>query len=92
MRFAFDEKKSDSNKKKHGIDFREAQAIWRDNNRFVFPSAYTAEAREVTVGAVAGKCWAAVTVTRGDTVRIISVRSARRKENDAYKKSKTDFR
>ena len=30
MEFEFDAKKSEINKKKHGIDFSEAQAIWDD--------------------------------------------------------------
>jgi len=30
MKFEFDPQKSESNKKKHGIDFNEAQALWDD--------------------------------------------------------------
>jgi len=30
MEFEFDVQKSESNKKKHGIDFNEAQALWDD--------------------------------------------------------------
>ena len=30
MAFEFDPKKSAANKKKHGIDFQEAQALWSD--------------------------------------------------------------
>ena len=30
MEFEFDPQKSESNKKKHGIDFNEAQALWDD--------------------------------------------------------------
>ena len=30
MKFEFDPQQSESNKKKHGIDFNEAQALWDD--------------------------------------------------------------
>ena len=30
MKFEFDETKSEANKRKHGIDFVEAQALWKD--------------------------------------------------------------
>ncbi len=32
MEFEFDSKKSINNKKKHGIDFYEAQSLWDDSN------------------------------------------------------------
>jgi uncharacterized protein len=34
MEFEFDKRKSNSNKKKHGIDFYEAQKLWGDSKDF----------------------------------------------------------
>jgi hypothetical protein len=39
--FEFDPAKSAANKVKHGIDFVEAQAIWRDDNRLERPARST---------------------------------------------------
>ena len=35
MMFEFDPEKSAANKRKHGIDFREAQALWGDPDALV---------------------------------------------------------
>ena len=33
MEFEFDQEKSEANKKKHGIDFDDAQKLWHDSDR-----------------------------------------------------------
>jgi hypothetical protein len=38
VEFDFDEKKSETNKAKHGIDFVEAQARWLDERRVEIPA------------------------------------------------------
>ena len=38
MNFEFDIKKSESNKRKHDIDFTEAQEIWEDPDRLEVPA------------------------------------------------------
>lgn len=38
MDFEFDPAKSESNAKKHGIDFVEAQLLWADDNRIEIPA------------------------------------------------------
>ncbi|MCL2258883.1 MAG: BrnT family toxin [Cystobacterineae bacterium] len=40
MSFDFDPQKSASNKIKHGIDFKEASAIWDDANLIVLKSRH----------------------------------------------------
>jgi len=37
MEFEFDHKKSESNKRKHGIDFYEAQKLWDDTDFIEIP-------------------------------------------------------
>ena len=37
MKFEYDDNKSKINKKKHGIDFVEAQNLWQNKNALVVP-------------------------------------------------------
>ena len=69
---------------KHGIDFAAAQALWDDPALLVAPARTDDEARFLIVGMIGTRHWSAVCVYRGDRVRIISVRRARRQEIDHY--------
>ncbi|MDR1151565.1 MAG: BrnT family toxin [Bifidobacteriaceae bacterium] len=80
LEFEWDPAKSASNKTKHGVDFEEAQAIWRDPDRAVVQSSWSAELRFMTTGLLHGRMFTAITTMRGDAIRIISVRRARRVE------------
>jgi uncharacterized DUF497 family protein len=84
MELEFDENKSDSNKAKHGIDFREAQVPWSDPDLIEIPAKTSDEPRFLVIGQIAGKHWSAVITYRDGTVRIISVRRAGPKEIDVY--------
>lgn len=84
MRFEFDKSKSDVNKTKHGIDFGTAQAIWLDLNRLEIPARSVTEARYQVIGRFGDEVWSAFVTYRGDAIRIISVRRARREEKAAY--------
>ncbi len=81
--FEFDPAKSAANCDKHGIDFVEAQALWR------VPAweqglPYDGEPREQRTGMIGGKLWSAVYTKRGAATRIISVRRARKDEAEDY--------
>jgi uncharacterized DUF497 family protein len=78
--FEFDEAKSQSNKAKHGIDFVEAQALWRDDMFIEIPARSQDEPRFVVIGMIAGQHWSAVITYREDRIRIISVRRSRDEE------------
>ena len=78
--FVFDTIKSASNRAKHGIDFVEAQALWRDPKHVVIAARAGAEERFIVIGRIDEKHWSAVVTYRGDLVRIISVRRSREKE------------
>lgn len=80
MRFEFDPTKSASNKAKHGIDFFEAQALWQDDGLVEAPVPSEVEMRFLAIGRLDGKSWTAVFTLRGEAVRIISVRRARKEE------------
>ncbi len=80
MDFEFDPLKSEANKKKHGIDFVEAQVLWDDPDRLEIPAKTQDEARSVVIGQIQKNHWSAFITYRGARVRIISVRRSRRKE------------
>ena len=84
MKFEFDPSKSSINKKKHGIDFIEAQALWEDSDLLEIPARTTNEERFLVVGKIAGKHWSGVITYRGENTRIISVRRARYEEIEIY--------
>jgi uncharacterized DUF497 family protein len=80
MEFEFDPDKSAANKVKHGIDFVEAQALWQDDELADAPVVSDGEPRFLVIGRIEGKHWTAVCTLRGEVVRIISVRRARKTE------------
>ncbi len=84
MEFEFDSPKSDSNKKKHGIDFYEAQALWDDPDLIEIPVKTSDEPRYLVIGKISGKHWSGVITYRGEKIRIISVRRSRNEEVDIY--------
>jgi uncharacterized protein len=81
VEFEFDPKKSSANKGKHGIDFVEAQALWRDEALIEAPARTVDEPRFLVIG---GRHWSAVCARRGGRTRIISVRRSRSEEIEAY--------
>lgn len=78
MMFEFDENKSRLNKKKHGIDFVEAQLIWEDDNLVEIPARTEDEPRHLIIGKIGISYWSAVITYRNSNIRIISVRHSRR--------------
>ncbi|MFN0023157.1 MAG: BrnT family toxin [Parvularculaceae bacterium] len=84
MIFEFDLRKSLSNKAKHGIDFEEAQSLWHDEWLLEAPAKTADEPRVLAVGKIDEIHWAAIYTRRGDSIRIISVRRARRTEIERY--------
>ena len=84
MGFECDPPKSLSNKAKHGVDFDEAQELWRDPDRIFAPTSAGPEPRFLVIGKIGGRVWTAVFTLREDRVRIISVRRARKDEVERY--------
>ncbi len=72
--FEFDERKSNSNRRKHGIDFVDAQALWNDPYLIEIPALTSDEERFLVVGKIEEKHWSAVITPRDGNIRIISVR------------------
>jgi uncharacterized DUF497 family protein len=84
--FEFDPAKSAANKAKHGLAFEEARALWAGKTvsvKLAFPN----EPRCLVIGKISDKHWAAVVTTRGSALRLISVRRARKKEEQIYEQT-----
>lgn len=84
MEFEFDKRKSQLNRKKHGIDFIEAQALWDDSDRIEIPAKTIDEERFVLIGKISDKYWSTIITYRNEKVRIISVRRSRKEEIEIY--------
>lgn len=83
--FEWDHNKRRSNLDKHGIDFADAVRVFEDPARFTCRSRYpVVEVRYVTVGRIGDRLIAVISTSRGDRVRIISARTARKVERDRY--------
>ena len=84
VEFEYDQRKSRSNEKKHGIDFVEAQPLWEDPDLIEIPARTIDEPRFLVVGRIGDDHWSAVVTYRKDRIRVISVRRSRKEEIDLY--------
>jgi len=84
MEFEFDKRKSETNKKKHGIDFIEVQDLWNDPDRVEIPAKTIDEARFLVIGKTSEKHWSTIITYREEKIRIISVRRSRKEEIEVY--------
>ena len=87
MKFDYDKRKSNSNKKKQGINFEEAQELWEDRFILKIPSIISTieEPRFLYIGLINSKHWTAITTHREPNfTRIISVRRSRKQEVELY--------
>ena len=87
MEFEFDPKKSENNKKKHGIDFDEAQALWNDLDLMEIPVKTSDEPRFLVIGKISEKHWSGIITYRSGKIRIISVHRSRKEEVELYEGS-----
>ena len=84
MEFEYDAHKSESNKRKHGVDFIEAQALWKDSDRIEIPARTADDPRYLLIGKIGDEHWSAIFTYRDQKIRIISVRRTRREEIEIY--------
>jgi uncharacterized protein len=80
MEFEYDHNKSVSNLEKYGINFEEAQNIWDDNYRIEISARTSDEQRSLVIGSIDRIIWSAIITIRKNSIRIISVRKARKNE------------
>ena len=85
--FEWDNRKAQSNKRKHGITFEEASTVFGDplSSTIPDPGHSVSEDRYVTLGlSVNNKLIVVVHTDRDDIIRIISARAATRYEREQY--------
>lgn len=82
--FEWDENKRQSNIAKHDLDFEDVIAIFLEPH-LDFALKYKAEPRRQATGLVGGRLVAVIYTLRGNTIRIISARRARKNEERAYR-------
>jgi uncharacterized protein len=90
--FEFDPAKSVANKRKHGIDFNEAQTLWNDENRIESPARFVGEPRARVIGLIGLRHWTAFITYRHDSIRLISCRRSRAHERTLYVRAQNDQR
>jgi uncharacterized DUF497 family protein len=88
MSFEWDDRKSLTNREKHGINFEAAKSLWLDDRRVEIEIAFPDEKRWALIARVEGKTWTAIYTARDGTIRLISVRRARPKEVRLYEEKK----
>jgi uncharacterized DUF497 family protein len=84
MEFEYDSAKSKINKKKHGLDFEEAQGLWFDPDSIGFAAKSDDEDRYAIIASLNKRLWVAFYTPRENRIRIISVRRARTNERKLY--------
>jgi uncharacterized protein len=82
--FEYDENKSQSNLKKHGIDFIAAQQLWNDPDLLEIPARDQDESRFLVIAKIEDKHWSGVITYRDPNIRIISIRRSRTEEIALY--------
>ena len=88
MKFEYDENKSQTNKEKHGIDFVDAQNLWKDEDALVITAnIIDEEVRYALISMFKDKCYTAIFTLRDGAYRIISVRRCRKNEEGNYEKN-----
>lgn len=70
MQFEFDPRKSGINKAKHGIDFVEAQTLWK-SKIILLGAKNVSEKRYLAIGTIEALHWSAIIIYRGSTIRLL---------------------
>ena len=95
MTFTWDPAKAEENLKKHGVDFREAATVFDDSLSTTFPDAdhSMGERRFLIIGLSAfGRILVVSHTETNATIRIISARSATRRERRFYEENESNPR
>ncbi|MGH8470378.1 MAG: BrnT family toxin [Gammaproteobacteria bacterium] len=85
MQLEWDERKRRINLRKHGIDFIGCEAIFAGVTKTMLDDRGDyGEERFVTFGLLDGRVVAVVHTESADTIRVISIRKAKRREQKLY--------
>jgi uncharacterized protein len=88
--FEYDPSKSASNNEKHGINFVEAQGLWKDDKAIETEARSDLEPRFHRIAKLGEAIWSAYYTMRDGRVRLISVRHARSEEKKRYETRNQD--
>jgi uncharacterized DUF497 family protein len=87
MRFEWDDAKNEANRRKHGLDFGDAAAVFSDPTLTFADLRHSYdEPRYLTLGMLAGRMVIIAHTQRDDATRIISMRKANAGERARYQK------
>ena len=89
MDFEFDPAKSEANRTKHGIDFVQAQELWKDLYALQIQAKSDTEPRFALIARLEEKVWSVFFTERDSKIRIISARRSRTNEEDLYHENRT---
>ena len=85
MKYQWDKNKAAANLQKHGIEFADAVSVFSDDLAITIPDNRFDEDRFVTIGMDAfGRILVVVFTGCGEDIRLISARSAERRERKQY--------
>jgi uncharacterized DUF497 family protein len=85
----WDQRKSEGNLRKHGVDFADAGTVLHDDHAITIPDEESGEERFVTTGLDAlGRMLVVVYTWRAERARIISARSATPRERRQYEETR----
>jgi uncharacterized DUF497 family protein len=70
VKFEFDPQKSAINKAKHGIDFIEAQVLWKSKH-IRLGAKDALEKRYMILGKIEREHWSAIITYRGETIALL---------------------
>jgi len=90
LEFEYDPAKIEANRSKHGINFKEAAALWSDPRALRIELEYKEENRSGLIAKLEDKVWIAIFTTRSERIRIISVRRARADESERYEQEQSE--
>ena len=89
MEFEWDPQKARSNRRKHGVRFADATAVFRDELAVTMPDESSDEKRFITIGMdVVGRLLVVVYSWRGVMIRVISARKATGPERRRYEEKR----
>ena len=86
MQFEWDQAKSIENEKKHGVSFEEAIVIWDGIHLEISDIAHSEDGKErnATMGWIGDRVFVVIWTVRGEKIRLISVRKARKNEEKVF--------
>jgi uncharacterized protein len=84
--YVWDETKRKSNRKKHGLDFRDAYLVYENPDKCTYDASRDDEYRlmDIAMAVIRGRLLTLVYTEIGEDVRVISFRNASREERKRY--------